>query len=378
MVSDEKKVQAVLKKYIRFLARTDLFVYTVLWLCVLLVIGTISQKTTGLFQAQDQYFSSWFFWAGGFVPLPAGRLCLTVIFAGLVAKLFTQTWTKAKAGTLIVHIGALLLLLGGFMTAAFSQEGYVAIPEGESRHFMEDYFQVELAVMDAISGEDIAIFENDAFSIGNVLRHDGFSFTIGIDNFYRNISPVVRETPRDDAHGMAKNITLKPVPRAPEEEANNAGIEFYIKGAGQADGFYSLFEQMPIRQTITTDEERRFILDLRPVRTALPFTLQLNDFEKDVYPGTNMARSYRSDIILHDGKLAWHSIISMNEPLRYKGYTFYQSSFLRNEGKEITVLAVVKNAGRLFPYISSIIICIGLLIHLFFRLPQLRGQRDHA
>lgn len=70
-----KKVQAVLRKYLRFLARADLFVYTVLWLCVLLVIGTISQKTVGLFQAQDQYFSSWFFWLGGYCP------CLPVVFA---------------------------------------------------------------------------------------------------------------------------------------------------------------------------------------------------------------------------------------------------------------------------------------------------------
>lgn len=318
------------------------------------------------------------FLAGGILPLPAGRLCLVVIFVGLLAKLFTQTWTKAKAGTLVIHIGALLLLLGGFMTAAFSKEGYVAIPEGESRNFMEDYFSAELAVMDAASGEDIAVFENETLENGSVLRHEGFSFTIGVDNFYRNIKPVVRDAPREDAHGMAKNITLKPVPRVPEEEANNAGIEFYIKGAGQADGFYSLFEQMPIRQTLTTNQGRQFILDLRPVRTPLPFSLKLNDFEKDVYPGTDMARSYRSDIILHDGELAWHSIISMNEPLRYKGYTFYQSSFLRNEGEEITVLAAVKNAGRLFPYISSIIICIGLLIHLFFRLPQLKGPRDHA
>lgn len=378
MISGDKKARGILKECTRFFARADVFVYTLLWLCVLLVIGTVSQKTIGLYQAQDIYFSSWFFLAGGIVPLPAGRLCLAVIFAGLVAKLLTQTWTKEKAGTLIVHMGALLLLLGGFLTASFSSEGYVAIAEGEKRAFIEDYFEVELAVLDADSGDDLVIFEDDTLRSGNVLRHAGVPFTIGVDNFYRNINPVTRDVPRDDAHGMAKNINLQSVPRASEEEANNAGIEFYIKGAGQADGFYSLFEQMPIRQTVTAGDGRRFVLDLRPVRTPLPFSLQLNDFEKEIYPGTDMARSYRSDITLRDGGLAWRSIISMNEPLRYKGYTFYQSSFLRHDGTEITVLASVRNAGRLFPYIASIIICIGLLLHLFVRLPQLRGLRDHA
>ncbi|MCC7260292.1 MAG: hypothetical protein IT567_04595, partial [Alphaproteobacteria bacterium] len=55
---------------------------------------------------------------------------------------------------------------------------------------------------------------------------------------------------------------------------------------------------------------------------------------------------------------------------------FYQSSFIAHEGTVSTVLAVVNNAGRLFPYISSIIMCIGLLIHLAQRLPLLvaRGK----
>ena len=56
----------------------------------------------------------------------------------------------------------------------------------------------------------------------------------------------------------------------------------------------------------------------------------------------------------------------MNQPLRHKGYTFYQSSYIEDDNKEISVLAVVKNLGRALPYLSSLIICIGLLIHIFY------------
>ncbi len=49
---------------------------------------------------------------------------------------------------------------------------------------------------------------------------------------------------------------------------------------------------------------------------------------------------------------------------------FYQSSFLENKFSDISVLAVVKNYGRLFPYISSIIMCIGILIHLILKIPK--------
>jgi len=65
----------------------------------------------------------------------------------------------------------------------------------------------------------------------------------------------------------------------------------------------------------------------------------------------------------------------MNEPLRYKGYTFYQASFSQSESGETSILAVVKNYGRLFPYISSIIMSIGLLIHLLIKLPKLIRKR---
>jgi len=45
----------------------------------------------------------------------------------------------------------------------------------------------------------------------------------------------------------------------------------------------------------------------------------------------------------------------MNKPLRYKGYTFFQSAYERDQsGEEITILAVVENKGRIFPYLGTI------------------------
>ena len=61
----------------------------------------------------------------------------------------------------------------------------------------------------------------------------------------------------------------------------------------------------------------------------------------------------------------------MNEPLRHEGYTFFQASFSQTAQGETSVLAVVQNYGRLFPYISSIIMSLGLLIHLLMQLPKL-------
>jgi len=64
----------------------------------------------------------------------------------------------------------------------------------------------------------------------------------------------------------------------------------------------------------------------------------------------------------------------MNEPLRYKGYTFYQASFSENSQGETTDLAVVKNEGELLPYVSTILITLGLIIHLVFHIPRNKNE----
>jgi len=104
---------------------------------------------------------------------------------------------------------------------------------------------------------------------------------------------------------------------------------------------------------------------LKPSATReLPFTIRLKHFDKSDYPGTSMARSYDSDVVVKDGGLEWNASITMNHPLRLHGYTLYQSSFIDKDGRLLTVLAVVKNVGWLLPYLAIATLCVGLLLHL--------------
>ena len=89
-----------------------------------------------------------------------------------------------------------------------------------------------------------------------------------------------------------------------------------------------------------------------------------------------LPKSFKSTVYLIDTNIKQKSIIQMNEPLRYMNYTFFQSSFSQDQDGEITNLAVVKNYGRIFPYVSSIIICIGLLIHLLTNATKLFKKND--
>ncbi|MCC7260091.1 MAG: cytochrome c biogenesis protein ResB [Alphaproteobacteria bacterium] len=373
-------MRGLLSPLLDFLSSTRLFFYLLLWLMVLLTTGTVAQKYIGLYQAQKLFFSSAIFWAGGFIPLPGGASVLVLVALGLLIKLAREPWRMHKLGTLTLHAGALLLLVGGFITALFSYEGHLVIPEGGESAFIADYYRVELALSKETGKglyQDVAVFDESTLREGASLTAPELPFSITVGAFYRNASLSPRPTPLEgNAHGMHKMVALTEAPPAKEAEANLSALLFTLSGAGDdADGDYGVFKDMPVAQHIDTGDGR-YLVALRPARTALPFTLRLVRFERTTYPGTDTPRSYHSDVELTDGALHWKSRIEMNAPLRYKGYTFYQSSFIAQDGAVSTVLAVVNNAGRLFPYISSIIMCIGLLIHLAQRLPLLvaRGR----
>lgn len=367
-------VMASARRIFQAAARADIFFYLLVWLIVLLVAGTVAQKELGLYVAQERYFSSFILWAWDVIPLPGGYTVMTAIFLNLFAKLTMETWSWKKSGTIVIHVGAMLLLLGGFLTAMFSQEGSLVIPEGETRNYVSDYHAVELAIMDEGGTVDVQVFSEAQLIPTQILSDASLPFSVTVEEFCRNCSLVKREPMSEDAsiHGMYKIFDMKPAPLMKEDEDNRSGLIFTVSGAGEeVDGHYAIFEFMPVPQYIRVGETK-YLVQIRHARRYLPFAVKLLDFEKQVHPGTRMARHYSSEVILMDNGTEWRSLIQMNEPLRYKGYTLFQSSFMEGGGDgEVTVLAVVKNIGRTFPYISSIIMCIGLLIHLFQRLPVL-------
>ena len=62
-------------------------------------------------------------------------------------------------------------------------------------------------------------------------------------------------------------------------------------------------------------------------KTALPFSLTLDRFEIETYPGSNKPKDYMSYLRLSDGETQKDIVISMNHILRHKHYRFYQSDY---------------------------------------------------
>ena len=131
---------------------------------------------------------------------------------------------------------------------------------------------------------------------------------------------------------------------------------YKIKGTSNgSDGIYGLFLGQGLNDPFKIKDEI-FHSEYSERRNIVPFNIELIDFEKIMHPGTNVAKSFSSDVNLIENDIPRRTLIKMNEPLRHKGYTFFQASFIDDSEVETTVLATVKNYGRLFPFIFQVLL----------------------
>jgi len=99
--------------------------------------------------------------------------------------------------------------------------------------------------------------------------------------------------------------------------------------------------------------------------TALPFSIKLNKFILERYPGSSSPSGYKSDVVLLDKRenVEKPFMIFMNNILKYKGYRFYQSSFDRDE--KGTVLSVNHDmAGMTVTYTGYGLLFIFIILSL--------------
>lgn len=113
-------------------------------------------------------------------------------------------------------------------------------------------------------------------------------------------------------------------------------------------------------------------------RVSLPFSIKLNDFIMERYPGTDNASSYASEVTLVDPRqnLKRNQRIYMNHILNYGGYRFFQSSFDQDELG--TYLSVNHDFwGTWISYLGYILLTIGMILTFFdkkSRFMQLSGN----
>jgi hypothetical protein len=119
-------------------------------------------------------------------------------------------------------------------------------------------------------------------------------------------------------------------------------------------------------------EGNAYRIAMRNQRYYQPFTLTLLRTTHEIYEGTQTAtnpsgipKNFQSRVRIDAPQTGERREvdISMNNPLRYGGLTFYQSQMSRTEergGKGVSGLQVVRNPGWLTPYLGCVIVALGM------------------
>ena len=114
----------------------------------------------------------------------------------------------------------------------------------------------------------------------------------------------------------------------------------------------------------------RVALAYRSPEVALPFKVTLLRFNSDKYPGSSMAATYESWVRVEDpeqGNSEHH--ISMNHPMHYRGYIFFQASYV--EGTPMmSIFSVARAPGLPLVYLGVALIGTGV-IWMFYVKPYM-------
>ncbi|MEY5061227.1 MAG: Cytochrome c biosis protein Ccs1 [Planctomycetota bacterium] len=354
----------------------------------LILAGTVAQVDQGVWIVVDMYFRSVFVAipfqifvpskvaeVPGILPFPGGLTLGVLLFFNLLAAhmvRFKLSWKRA--GMITTHAGVLLLLVGEFVTGAFAKEGNMTIAEGESSNYIEDTRSCELAVIDPSDAkEDLVVVVPGrmlADSAGSDLSSGMLPFTVRILEWMPNsrlLGPMQASPAQLSRATSGFGTQVVAVPAAVASGVDGAGIDSpaaYVEfRSGETSlGTYLLTTRLRSLQSVDI-AGKRYDVALRYERRYRPYSVKLIDFRHDRFVGTNVPRNFSSLVRLSDPaqNVDREVLISMNNPLRYAGETFYQASFAPDDSG--TVLQVVRNPGWLLPYISCAMVTVGLLWH---------------
>ncbi len=360
----------MLRALVQLFSSYGLAALVLVYLMVLTFLGTIEQGEIGLYEAQRKYFDSWFVR----FPWPGGQLAMAVLAVNLiVGGVVRMHWRWSRAGILITHFGILLLLAAGWVKLVMSDDGYLRMYEGDRAAHFTSYYDWEVAV-GVLSGDgsrevvlDGREFTQRRAGAVTTLDAPALPFTLELSGFARNSMPR-RNAPRFPTSArVVDGFYLEPRPLFEQAEANVAGIYATLRWRdGREPQESILWGAEETRPWTLFEGGAEYQISLRRRTWPIPFTLQLEDFDMAWHPGTRKPKYFQSDVLKIEGDDVQQVRIQMNEPLRDRGYVFFQSNWGPQDGSagpQYSVFSVVRNPSDKWPEWACWIIALGLFLH---------------
>jgi len=379
-----------IRVFFRVLSSNGLATILLLLLLLLTFLGTWEQMDEGIFQVQQKYFDSLFLvhWVFDTIPIPLPGVYLLMILLAvnlIVGGVYRVKWRLSKAGILIAHLGIAFLLVAGFLTMKLSVGGYVKLYEGEasSEFLSHNDWEVAIYKVPGPGRQEITEYLIPTPDLeelgGRAYRHRSKIFTseklpfdLELSGYLQNSEPKYVGQHAAKMPNQVDGIYLEERPVDSTSEANVRGVHVKVKEKDSGRETETLLWGLQRHPLTVTVDGARFAIDLRKAQKPLPFAVRLNEFIHELHPRTSMPKVFMSKVTRIEHGTEQEARISMNQPLRHKGYTLYQSSWgPPNAGpdtKLYSVLAVVQNPVDQLPMWATVVICFGILLQSLLRL----------
>jgi len=338
-------------------------------LALIVLAGTLHQAAHSVEDARARFYDSWIASIGS-VPVPGGRSLFAALSLCSLASM-ALTPTLRKGGLLLIHLGLILLFAGVFQMSLFSRESFVALAEGEQTRLSVDPREYEL-VAGLPDSENAYGIPLKRLRPGSIVPIPEVGLAFHVERVYPHSRVVSPLEGRD-------GFTVEPESPPPRAEEARPGLVGTLEGAaGRLYLYGGATAPTPLETAGGT-----LHLTLRRIRHMLPFTVELVKFDRDLYPGGEIARGFSSVVAFRDERADRRVVVAMNRPARHRGYAFYQSSWGTDpDGREVSVLEVVRNPARSLPYLAFALTVSGMALHYAMRRtgagrPE-RDRRDSA
>lgn len=375
----------MMRDTLRALASLRLTVVLLAAAMALIFVGTLAQTRLGVWQVVDGYFRSAVAWvdpglvipgvqAGATppVPLPGGSLIAGLMIVNLLAAhalRFRMAWKRL--GVIVLHAGLIVLLLGEFVTGWFATEGLMRIDQGSSARFVEDVREAEFVVVDPSdpSFDRVVSVPHSAVAraarTGEPIADPRLPFEVIVDRWMPNSE--VAPSPRGPhtTRGLGRELVAVEMAQAAGVDGGQVDLPaayITLRREGEALGTWLVGAAILVNQPVEVDG-KTYGVSLRFTRTYKPYEIHLLEFRHDKFVGTEIPRNFSSRVRIVDPErgVDREALIWMNNPLRYRGETFYQASY-KPDGSG-TVLQVVRNPGWLLPYAACALVGVGMTTH---------------
>ncbi len=354
-------------------------------------VATLDQVNLGIWATQEKYFRSLFvltFLPGTQIPVPVfpgGYLIGAFLLLNLGAAYLTRfrlTWKKS--GIFLSHLGLVVLLVGELLTGLWQKDYQMNLNEGETRRYVEAFREMELAVIDSTAPDydEVVAIPTDALLRGEAIQHPQLPFRVVTRAYFPNSVLTMRNasatTPNLATQGIGLQVAAAPAPISYNDNAPNQPATYIeIVTPEGSLGSWLISPQLAAPQSFTHGG-KTWRLSLRSARHYADFDLTLLKVTHEVYPGSEIPKNFASRVRVKslDGQEDHETVIYMNNPLRFRGLTFYQ--YQMNAANGNSVFQVVSNPSWLLPYVATLMMGAGLCLQFGLSLRSFVSRRRHT